>query len=185
MILTYLDEKIANENGIECRVLDTTAIDFSEARFGRKSATTLVIRANGGEKIDTLNKDQLVESTYVANEGEAIFCNNETDIYVPRNSEGVGCRFDQIEECGYEVVSAISTEDGRKAMNIKNTKVARILPEVITEPTCIKDAWGEGSHQFLFEGATLKQDPESKKITGIDKNAFDATWEVTGISQAR
>lgn len=52
------------------------------------------------------------------------------------------------------------------------------MPRVIIIPTCIKDVWGSGRHQFLFEGASLKKNPETKKVTGIDKEAFDNTWEV-------
>ena len=52
------------------------------------------------------------------------------------------------------------------------------MPEIIIIPTCIKDAWGVGAHQFLFKGATLKKDLKSGKVTGIDKFAFDETWEI-------
>lgn len=49
--------------------------------------------------------------------------------------------------------------------------------KIIIIPTCIKNAWGEGSHQFLSLGATLKIDLETGRVTGISKDAFDRTWE--------
>ena len=53
-----------------------------------------------------------------------------------------------------------------------------MLFDVIKEPTCIKNAWGEGQHQFLYEGAVLKKDLKTQKITGIDKEAFKKTWMI-------
>ena len=41
-----------------------------------------------------------------------------------------------------------------------------------------KKCMGEGEHQFLFPMATLKQDIETGRIVGIDKSAFDETWEI-------
>ena len=176
--LHYLDEMIENPNGIECRVLDTTSIDFSNAYTGRKSTETLVLRAYQDQKIETKNSQGLIEAVYTANEGEAIFCNNEDDKYVPRDSDGKAWSFDEITKYGYDLTTNIFQVGNNDAVKIRSNKIAKVLPEIITIPTCIKDAWGEGSHQFLFEGATLKQDLETGKVTGIEKAAFDKTWEI-------
>lgn len=102
MELKYTNEFILNENGIKCRVLDISKIDFSQAIEGRKIKETLVLKANGNERIETINSDGLVEATYITSPGDAIFVNNEQDIYVPRDSFGMAFKFDSIEEYGYE-----------------------------------------------------------------------------------
>jgi len=178
MELIYKDEYIINHNGIECCVLDTSMIDFSSADLGRKKVETIVLRANGGEKIDTLNSLGLVGTKYITNVNDAIFCNSETDMYVPRDGEGKAWSFDKIEEYGYEKTSDYFQYAETIGIKVKSTKTAKVLPEVIIKPTCIKDAWGKDNHQFLFKGATLKLDPDNARITGIDKEAFDNTWEI-------
>lgn len=179
-MLHYTDEFICNENGIKCRVLDISKLDFSMAYVGRKKTETMIIKANGNEKIETVNSAGLTESTYITTAGDAIFANSEEDIYVPRDSSGKAWQFDLIESYGYEIVSNEFSHNGNKAVKVKSTKLAYLLPEIILMPTCIKDAWGQGSHQFLFEGATLKKDMENGRITGIEKGAFDETWEIIG-----
>lgn len=177
-MLYYIDEIIKNEDGIECQVLDTTKVDFSTSCVGRKKKETLILKANGDEKIETINSEGLVESTYITNPGDAIFVNSEKDSYVPRDTNGNAWQFDSIESYGYEITSDIFYHNGNEAINVKSTKLSSLLPEIITIPTCIKDAWGQGAHQFLFNGATLKKDTDSGKVTGIDKGAFDETWEI-------
>lgn len=182
-MLYYTDEIICNENGIECKVLDVSKVDFSNVCVGRKKTETLILKANGNETINTTNSEGLIESTYITKPGDAIFVNNEKDIYVPRDSLGNAWQFDSIESYGYEITSDVFSYNGNAAFKVKSTKLANLLPEVISIPTCIKDAWGQGAHQFLFEGATLKMDIESGKITGIDKGAFDETWERIKVSE--
>jgi len=177
-LLKYSDEYIENPDGIKCRVLKTEEIDFTDSYIGRKSTETLVLKANGNEKIETINWQGLVESIYVAQPGEAIFCNSETDKYVPRDANGQAWMFDEITRYWYEITENLNPIDTNEAIKIKSNKLAQVLPNVITAPTCIKDAWGKGSHQFLFEGATLKKDMETGKVTGIEKEAFDKTWEI-------
>ena len=159
-------------------VLDTSTVDFSEAMEGRKSKETVVLKANGNEKIDTINSEGKVESTYVTKPGESIFYNNDKDIYVPRDGNGNAWPFEKISDYGYEITTEPFQFNGNIAVKVKSTNKAKVLPEIITIPTCIKDAWGEGAHQFLYEGATLKKDPTNGKVTGIDKEAFDQTWEI-------
>lgn len=60
---------------------------------------------------------------------------------------------------------------------MRSTTAAKLLYEAVEEPTCVKDAWGEGKHLFLFKGATLKVQ-DNHRITGIEKASFDATWEI-------
>ena len=179
MNLKYFDEYIKNPDGIDCRVLDVQNVDFSSSVMGRKAKETIVIRAKGNEKIDTINAKWLVETSYVTSEGNAIFYNNEKDIYVPRKKDGTPWNFDDIEEHGYEITTDLFIFNNSVAVKVKSTNIAYLLPEVIDAPTCIKDAFGVGNHQFLFEGATLKMDPNTLKVTGIEKGAFDTTWEIT------
>lgn len=178
MTLFYKNEIITSPDGIECKVLDESKIDFSNSCKGRKNKETLIFRANGNEKIETINSDGNVESTYVTNPGDAIFYNNKKDIYVPRDSNGIAWQFDKIIDYGYEITEGPYQINNNTAIKVKSTSIAYLLPEIIIIPTCIKDAWGVGAHQFLFKGATLKKDLKSGKVTGIDKFAFDETWEI-------
>ena len=177
MLLPYTNEVVASPDGIDCKVLDANAVDASGAVEGRKATQTLVRRAEGGEAIETKNKEGKVESVYTAKAGDAIFINlhNPDDIYVPGNADGSRWQFSELTSKGYE----ISGEDQeRGGVLVKSTSTSKLLHEAVEEPTCIKDAWGEGQHQFLFAGATLKLNANGR-VTGIDKSAFDATWEIT------
>ena len=174
----YKDEYVVSPDGIKCQVLDTDSVDFSDALLGRKSKETQVLRAKQGDPVPTINGEGKVESVYIANEGEAIFFNNDKDKYVPRDGNGNAWMFDNVTDYGYEYTSSIYNFQGRETINVKSTSKALVLPEIVDRPTCIKDAWGEGAHQFLSSGATLKQDPKDGKVTGIDKTAFDNTWEL-------
>ena len=112
-----------------------------------------------------------IESITTAEYGDAIFMNENTDQYIPRNQDGTAWKFDDIESYGYTILDR--TEDG---VMVESNNEALVMIGVIHEPTCIENAWGEGAHQFLYEGATLKFDIKTKTISGIDKNAFEKTW---------
>jgi len=164
-------EIIKNENGIECEVLNLNSLDFSNAKIGIKCTLTKVLKALGGEKIITTNKDGLIEAIYIANENDAIFVNSNIDKYVPRDDCGNTFKYNEIAKYGYEIVERESDY-----LIVRSNNKALLLVEEIKKPTCIKNAWGKGSHQFLFEGATIKKDIKTGKITGIEKDAFKATW---------
>lgn len=175
--LPYTAETLQDPQGNLSRVLDTKMVDFTSAVMGRKKAETLARNALGGEQIVTRNKAGEIESTYVAQPGDAIFVNlhNTNDIYVPGKSDGSRLQFNNLAKEGYETVRADVENNG---VRIKSNVFSPLLVEAVTAPTCIKDAWGPGSHQFLFVGATLKQNTDGA-VTGIDKTAFDATWEIS------
>lgn len=177
MTLSYTGEMITSPDGEDCAVLDTIALDFSRAAQGRKAAETLVREAKGGEEIFTRNSAGKVESVYAAKPGDAIFINlhNFDDCYVPGHSDGTRWQFSELEERGYEIVGKDKAHGG---VLVKNTATFNLLHEAVEKPTCIKDAWGKGAHAFLHKGATLK-DNGGGRVTGIDKEAFDATWEIT------
>ena len=181
MALTYTAETIDSPDGIPCKVLDIGSIDFNYAIMGRKSAETLVRKAEGGERIETKNSDKIVESVYIAEPGDAIFINlhNPNDMYVPGNPDGSRWKFNELTSKGYEIVGE---DQDRGGVLVKSTAQSKLLHEAVKEPTCVKDAWGKGQHQFLFEGATLKQG-ENGRVTGIDKEAFDNTWEIISPSK--
>lgn len=177
MELVYTNESIMNEDGISCFVLDVDKIDFSTGVLGRKKTITKVVRAYEGEVIETINSKGLVESSYVTKEGDAIFINGSRDVYAPRDENGVSWKFDSIASYGYDICKRY-VENNRDCVDIISNKTSMLLPHVILIPSCIKNAWGEGFHQFLFEGATLKQDRDTLRVTGIDSQAYDRTWEV-------
>lgn len=181
MGLPYTGETLANPEGKVCPVLDPSRVDFSNAVLGRKKTETLVRRAKGGELIETRNKEGQVETTYTTKPGDAIFVNlhDEKDTYCPGNADNTRWQFDDFLTKGYEVTAG-SIEGG--AVKVKSTAAAKILPEAVAEDLCVKDAWGPGQHQFLYKGATLKLGGNGV-VTGIDKSAFDATWEVMGQKQ--
>ena len=177
MSLPYKEEFISSPDGITCKVLDTDRIDFSAASEGRKVAVTLVRCATGGERIETKNSEGRIESVCVTKPGDAIFINlnNLDDIYVPGDADGSRWQFKDLAKKGYEIVGEDQEKGG---VLVKRAKTEKILHEIIQQPSCIKNAWGEGQHQFVFPGATLKKDDKGK-VTSIDKEAFDATWEIT------
>lgn len=177
MSLKYTGETIVSPDGDECAVLDTSSIDFTAAAQGRKAAETLVREAKGGEEIHTRNSEGKIESTYVAQPGDAIFINlhNFDDIYVPGDDDGTRWQFSELEERGYEIVGEDVENNG---VRVKNTQTFGILHEAVEKPTCIKDSWGVGNHAYLYKGATLKDNGDGR-VTGIDKEAFDNTWEIT------
>jgi hypothetical protein len=177
MPLPYTTETISSPDNIVCKVLDTKAVNFSAASEGRKATETLVRRAEGGEPIVTKNKEGKVESVYTAQAGDAIFINlhNPDDGYVPGNADGSRWQFKDLTSKGYEITG---DDQERGGVLVKSTTMSKLLHEIVEEPTCVKNAWGEGQHQFLFAGATLKLN-NNGSVTGIDKAAFDATWEIT------
>ena len=176
MNMPYTPETVSSPDGIACRVLDTQSVDFSGAVSGRKATETLVRRAEGGETLETKNAEGKVESVYTTQKGDAIFINlhNPDDMYVPGNPDGSRWQFKDLTSKGYEITG---DDHERGGVRVKSTSMSKLLHESVTEPTCIKDAWGPGQHQFLFEGATLKLN-DNGSVTGIDKSAFDATWEI-------
>lgn len=182
MQLPYTTEMVSSPDGIICKVLDSKAVGFANAVEGRKATETLVRRADGGEAIETKNGQGKVESVYTAKTGDAIFINlhNPADMYVPGNPDGSRWQFKDLTSKGYEITG---DDQERGGVRVKSTAMSKLLHEAIEEPTCIKNAWGEGQHQFLFAGATLKLN-NNGTISGIDKTAFDATWEMTSVSNS-
>ncbi len=176
MKLPYSGETLANPEGKICPVLDTTRVDFSTAVLGLKKTETLVRRAKGGEVIITRNKAGKIETRYTAKPGDAIFVNlhDEKDTYCPGNPDNTRWQFDDFLTNGYEITAG-SLAYG--TVKVRSTVISKILPEAVSEDVCIKDAWGPGEHQYLYKGATLKLS-ESGRVIGIDKSAFDDTWEV-------
>lgn len=177
--LPYTESVITNPDGVACRVLDTSKIDFADAANGQKTALTLVQLAKGGEEIITRNSAGQIESTYTTQAGDAIFENlhNPDDRYVPGNADGTRWQFSDLRAKGYEIVDT-ENRNGRAYATIRNASQFRILHEVIDQPTCLKDAWGEGQHVFLYPGASLKLN-DNGSVSGIDKEAFDNTWKLT------
>ena len=173
-MLPYTNETVLSPDGVACKVLDSAAVSFDTAAEGRKTAETLVRRAEGGEAIETKNSEGKVESVYTAQPGDAIFINlhNPDDMYVPGNPDGTRWQFRELAGKGYEITGEDQDLGG---VRVRNTAVSKILHEAVEEPTCIRHAWGD---TFYSPGATLKLNANGS-ISGIDKEAFDATWEIT------
>ena len=165
-------KQIIKFNNIEFKVLDVEKINFSHAKVGIKKQLTKVVCAKGGEKIITQNNQGEIENITIAQTGDAIFCNNKNDKYIP-STNGKSWKFDNLQSYGYEI---ITTE--KNCVYVKSTNKALLLVEIIKQPSCIQHAFGYNKHQFLYKGATLKKDINTGKITGIDKYAFDKTWQV-------
>jgi len=175
--LPYLNQTVLSPDGTPCRVLFVEGLCFDGAPIGRKCSTTLVRRARQNEQVVTFFSDGTVESVTQANENDAIFENSPTDRYIPRDASGNPFNFQHIEQYGYQIV-----EQGSSDCLVKSKLFAKLLVGAVRQPTCILDAFGEGNHQFLFVGATLKQDILSGKITGISKEAFVKTWKICSQS---
>ncbi len=73
------------------------------------------------------------------------------DIYVPGNPDGTRMQFNDLKQNGYEIVSQ---DFDNKGFRVKSTQLSKVLVGVVDEHICIKDAWGENQHQFLYPGAT-------------------------------
>ena len=151
MNLNYTNEIIYSPDGVQCKVLDVTSIDFSHACIGRKSKETIVIKANGNEKIETVSLAGLIESIYDAKPDDAIFVNSEKDMYVPRNLQGQALKFNDIESYGYTITTKAFSYNHHDAVKVKSNTVAKLLPEIIKIPTCIKNAWVKGNTSFYFQ----------------------------------
>lgn len=177
MSLSYTDTFINSDDKTPCQVLDLASVSFEKAAEGHKSAQTLVREAKVGELIVTRNKEGKVETSYRTQEGDAIFQNlhDENDVYVPRNQDGTPWKFFELEQRNYKIVGKHQETGGALVVNLETSK---LLHKVIDRPTCLKDAWGKGQHQFLYEGSTLKLNNDGR-ITGIDSEAFDKTWTIT------
>ena len=176
MQLPYLAETIQSPDEIECGVLDALNVNLNKASTrGRKKAETLVKEAQGGEEIVTRNKEGQIESTYTAQKGDAIFVNlhNTDDVYVPGNADGSRWQFSELQQRGYDIIRNHPETSG---VIVKSAQTFKLFTNAVEKPTCIKDAWAPGQHQFLFTGATLKFQ-DNGRVTGIDMEAFDATWE--------
>jgi hypothetical protein len=180
MELPYTRGILISPDSITCQILNTARIDFSNAVLARKSAETLVRRAEGGERIITKSAEGRIEHIYTAKVGEAIFINlhNPTDTYVPGNADGTRWQFQELEQKGYVITGDDPVNGG---IRIKSTKSFKILHEAVEKPTCIKNAWGTGQHVFLFAGASLKLHDDGH-VSGIDKSAFDRTWEMFALT---
>ena len=170
-MLSYTKQIITFDN-INFKVLDVENINFSQAKVGVKKQLTKVVCAKGGEKIVTKNNKAEIENITIAQTGDAIFCNNKNDKYIP-STNGKTWKFDSLQSYGYEIVKTL-----KNCVYVKSTNKALLLVEIINQPSCIQNAFGNNKHQFLYKGATLKKDIKTGKVTGIDKHAFDTTWEV-------
>ena len=165
--------EIIQFQGENFAVIDTGSIDFSKAQIGVKNKITKVVLAKGGEKITTKNGNGEIESVVVAISGDAIFCNSENDMYIPTSSDGTHYKYDNIETYGYTI-----QEKGDDYVFVRSNNKALLLVGCIEKNSAIKNAFGNGVHQFLYKGATLKKDLKTGTITGIDKQAFETTWTI-------
>lgn len=170
--MEYTGEYI-EKDGEKFPVVDVEKLDFSDAQVGVKSKLTKVYRAKGGEEITTRNSNGEVESVYIAKKGDAIFYNNAKDIYVPADNYGNRFRYSQIESYGYSV-----QERTADYVVVRSNNKGLLLVGCVDQKCAIKNAFGDGQPQFLYEGATIKKDIKTGNISGIDKKAFESTWAI-------
>lgn len=174
--MKYTDEFIC-QDGIIYHVLDVTSVDFTNAYYGVKIKKMLVLEAKGDEQIITVNSHGLTESTYITSLGDAIFVLNDADIYVPK-IDGKPLKYCDLSINDFEIVGLDNTYPAYNSCLVFNKRVYKLLPNIIMMPTVILNAFGEGSHQFLYTGATLKQDLKTGAVTGIDEKEFEHSWDI-------
>jgi len=175
--------EIIQEAGKDYEVLDTSREKISfdnnpNVKFGKKTTPTQVRIAKPGEIIVT-SQGKENESTYTATGGEIVFINQLAggvkDEFVPRDNNGKSNGDDILAE-KYDLIGG-DRNSAEGAVYIPKGAAVKILHEAVTKPACIKDAWGLGQHQFLETGATLREN--GARATGINKTAFDQTWDFT------
>lgn len=176
------DALALSPEGIPHKILDCNKVDFSAAAMGRKAVPTLVRRAEAGELIITKNAQGLRDASkdYVTTGGELIIDNGNGDIFVPAGKDGTRARFAELEKT-YDIVGDDYVRGG---LLVVGKDTFPILPQVITEPTCIKDAFGPGNDQWLPAGSTLKLNTPSTSVTGFDPGGAEK-WEVTAPPQQK
>ena len=179
--LPYTDEIIESE-GKTYKVIDTAKLEFLTAKVGVKSKLTKVYCAKGGEKIETTNEKGEVESVVVAEKGDAIFYNNEHDQYIPAGEDGKHWKYSEIESHGYSIQEH---NDEENYVVVRSNNKALLLVGCVEENSAIKNAFGDGKPQYLYEGATIKKDIKTGNISGIDRAAFENTWEILPEAEAR
>jgi len=179
--LPYTDEIIESE-GKTYKVIDTAKLEFLTAKVGVKSKLTKVYCAKGGEKIETTNEKGEVESVVVAEKGDAIFYNNEHDQYIPAGEDGKHWKYSEIESHGYSIQEH---NDEENYVVVRSNNKALLLVGCVKENSAIKNAFGDGKPQYLYEGATIKKDIKTGNISGIDRAAFENTWEILPEAEAR
>lgn len=179
--LPYTDEIIEFE-GKTYKVIDTAKLEFLTAKVGVKSKLTKVYCAKGGEKIETTNEKGEVESVVVAEKGDAIFYNNEHDQYIPAGEDGKHWKYSEIESHGYSIQEH---NDEENYVVVRSNNKALLLVGCVEENSAIKNAFGDGKPQYLYEGATIKKDIKTCNISGIDRAAFENTWEILPEAEAR
>jgi hypothetical protein len=175
----YTGEVIHHPSGQPFAVLDTARLNFDtpEILFGKKITPTKVRVAQPQEEIVT-TLGTIEESRTVAAGGELVFINLLPDgtenAYIPRDANGTPNGAALLEK-NYTLIGGDIQGEGAFYRPI--SAPCKLMHEVIATPTVIAHAWGEGQHQFLEAGATLKY--ENGRISAIHKHAFDATWSLT------
>ncbi len=191
--LTYKKGYMTNEDGIKCRIIDVENTDFANASQGRKSSTTLVIEAQGGESTAQIFENaKETQWPYTAQKGDAIFVQGDIpaclkfmkaaqidnkhgaiDIYVPDNaqhSDTGRLQFKDLETEGY----AIQPAESARAETYVKSPSALILPQANKVWACI--AYPDEQVKFFPPNSSFKL--LEGKVSGINSEAFDATWEL-------
>jgi len=199
-LLTYKDTHMTNENGIKCRIIDVENTDFSKAQRGRKATLTMVIEAQGGEHTAQIFANaKETQWPYTAQKGDAIFVQGDIpaclkyietgvveekhgpiDVYVPDNaklSKTGRVQFKDLYEEGHEL-QPIDTNKSGTFVKSRNTD-AKILHEANKVWACI--AYPDDQVKFFPPNSSFKL--LDGKVSGINQEAFDTTWELLPTSQ--
>jgi hypothetical protein len=175
--------ELNSQNNKYYEILDSQSVDFTGAEYYEKIGRAHVSRALGGETFTNETGDPSV-----ANAGDAIFTTVklEDGKFVPvKDATGKidtflppGQKFDELDK-KYEILQ--TNEDGGVIVRTKGN--FKMLPGVVTQPTCLIEPWGKGyGNQFLEPGATLKLEPQG--VTGINPHGFDGIWVPVGAKTA-
>lgn len=183
--LPLTGDHIIGPGGESYDVLDKKRLDFSGAVQGFKHAPVRVEIAEGGEKVVTRPIEQNVTGEEIAEEGDVIitildYDQNgrliETqDRYIPKE-DGVNCKFPWLLAHGFTKIDSQASLGGLYKQPPQFGMV-ELLPYAVRRPTVILDAYGEGHHQFLQTGASIKR-TSGGRVSGVPSHVFTTGWTI-------
>lgn len=180
----YTGEIVTDPHGQPSHVIDVDRIDFNDpaALWGLKTDRTFVRVASGQETIQTVVDGCTEMKAFDIKPGDLIFGNYTNDdavdlshdVYAPTHPDGRGWTLADLPKFGYQIVGEDNVNGGLQAID---TVPHRLFRESVQMNSCIPDRSGNGRHQFLYPGATLREKTMGG-VVGVHKHAFDTTWTI-------
>ncbi|MBI1327257.1 MAG: hypothetical protein GC136_06400 [Alphaproteobacteria bacterium] len=183
--LPLTSETITDAEGRVFPVVDTANIDWTNTVTAYKHAPRYIRVSPGDETIITVNSETGAETITTTNKGDLVFTVYDFDAtgnyvatqdsYVPA-TDGIRWTAADLEAQGYYKIDDAEDVRGFYMRDIEHSMM-NILPYAVTQPCVIKNAYGEGRHQFLQLGAMLKQG-EHGRASGTNLAPFTRTWTI-------